>query len=90
MKNELNYYQNQRIIYEKLYSSAKHDYDKHYQLKETAEDFAVWCAEGEKIRDKMDYYYMILLEIEDVIIALNNIIECEKNIEIYKKRLTNK
>lgn len=89
MKDKLSYYQNQKVIYTKFYNRAKHNYERHYQFKETAEDFSTWCDESNKLSNKMDYYDMILREIDDIIIALNDIIECEKNIKIYKKRLTN-
>lgn len=87
MKDKLSYYQNQKVTYTKLYNNTKHKYERHYKLRDTTKDFSTWCDESNKLRDKMDYYDMILQEIDDIIIALNDIIECEKNIKTYKKRL---
>lgn len=87
MTNKLAYYQNQKVIFEKLFNRAQFHYDKHYKMRETAEDFQAWVEESNKLRDEIDYYDLILQEIDDIIISLTDIIESEKNIKIYKKRL---
>ena len=87
MTNKLAYYQNQKVMFEKLFNCAQSRYDRHYQMRETTEDFQAWVEESNKLRDKIDYYDLILQEIDDVIISLTDIIESEKNIKIYKKRL---
>lgn len=87
MTTKLAYYQNQKVIFEKLFNTAQSRYDRHYKFREVAEDFQAWVEESNKLRDKIDYYDLILQEIDDIIISLTDIIESEKNIKIYKKRL---
>ena len=87
MTDKLRYYNNQKEIFTKLHRTAESRYLKHYEFRETAENFSDWCDENNALRSKMDYYEMILNEIEDILIALNDIIESEKNIKTFKKRL---
>ena len=85
--NLLRYYNNQKEIYIKLYQRAERNYNRHYELRESAEDFRAWCEMSNVLQSKRDNYDMILMEIDDILIALNDIIESEKNIRIFKKRL---
>ena len=87
MKDKLSYYNNQKVIFTKLHRTAEKRYLKHYEFRETAESFSDWCNENNALRNQVDYYEMILNEIEDILIALNDIIESEKNIKTFKKRL---
>ena len=85
--NLLKYYSNQKEIYTKLYQCAERKYNRHYDLRESAEDFRAWCEMSNLLQSKRDNYDMILMEIDDILIALNDIIESKKNIEIFKKRI---
>ena len=87
MTETLRYYNNQKEIYTKLYQCAERRYNKHYEKRESAEDFRAWCEMSNLLQSKRDNYDMILMEIEDILIALNDIIESEKNIKIFKKRI---
>lgn len=87
MTEMLRYYNNQKEIYTKLYQCAERRYNKHYEKRESAEDFRAWCEMSNLLQSKRDNYDMILMEIEDILIALNDIIESEKNIKIFKKRI---
>lgn len=84
--NLLRYYNNQKEIYTKLYQRAEYNYNKHYELRESAEDFRAWCEIGNLLQSKKDNFDMILMEIDDILIALNDIVESEKNIRIFKKK----
>ena len=85
--NLLRYYTNQKEIYTKLYQRAEYNYIRHYELRESAKDFRGWCEMNNLLQSKKDNYDMILMEIDDILIALKDIIESEKNIKIFKKRL---
>ena len=80
-------YTEKKERYEKLYQEAEDKYLKHYQLRETAEDVWTWSKVSSLLKSKKDYYDMILAEIDDILIALNDIIESEKNIKTFQKRL---
>ena len=80
-------YTEKKERYEKLYQEAEDKYLKHYQLRDSAEDVWVWSKVCSLLQSKKDYYDMILAEIDDILIALNDIIESEKNIKTFQKRL---
>lgn len=80
-------YTEKKERYEKLYQEAEDNYNRHYQLRETAEDVWTWSKVSSLLKSKKDYYDMILAEIDDILIALNDIIESEKNIKTFQKRL---
>lgn len=86
-KKLLKQYTEKRERYAKLYQEAEDNYNRHYQLRETASDVWTWSKVCSLLQSKKDYYDMILAEIDDIIIALNDIIESEKNINIFQKRL---
>jgi hypothetical protein len=87
IKNLLKYYTEQKEMYTKLYQCAERNYIKHYELRESVEDFRAWCDMENSLQSKRDNYDMILMEIDDILIALNDIVESEKNIGIFQKRL---
>lgn len=87
IENLLKYYTEQKELYTKRYQCAERNYNRHYELRESAEDFRAWCEMSNIFQSKKDNYDMILMEIDDILIALNDIIESQKNIEIFKKRI---
>lgn len=86
-KDLLKYYTEKKERYTKLYQEAEDKYNRHYQLRESAADVWTWSKVCSLLQSKKDYYDMILSEIDDILIALNDIIESEKNIKIFQKRL---
>lgn len=84
--NLLSYYNNQKEIYTKLYQCAERKYNRHYDLKDSAEDFRAWCEMSNLLQSKKDNYDMILMEIDDILIALNDIIESKKKYRNFQKK----